>query len=293
MFNTLLVSPVEQGLLYAFLALGVYLSFRVLGFPDLTVQGSFPLGAAIAARMIAGNISPLAGTLAALAGGALAGAATGLLHTRLRINNVIASILTMTAAYSVTLRVMGRANQPLLNSPTVFGMILGPLHIKEESLSVIAVSAVVVVLAALLFNAFLHTEVGLTIRATGDNERMMRAFGGSTDNVKVLALAIANALAALSGAVVAQDQGFADAGMGIGVLVIGAAAVIIGESLLGDRGPGWMISAALLGIWLYQLIIALALQVGLAATDLQLITALLVTIALSFPNVRRAIFVRT
>ena len=221
---------IEQGLAYGVLALGVYLTFRVLHFPDLTVDGSFPLGAAVAATLIVGGMPPIAATLIAFVAGMTAGAITGLMHTKMRIAGLLASILTMTALYSVNLRIMGRPNIPLLRQPTVFTNLSdwGFNH----PLQALIVFAVLVCLVKLLIDWFLSTQIGLAIRATGDNSDMIRSLGVNTDNMIVLGLAFSNGLVALGGAMMAQYQGYADVGMGLGTIVTGLASVILGNALI-------------------------------------------------------------
>lgn len=277
----------EQGLVYAVMAVGVYLSSRVLDFPDLTVDGSFPMGAAIAARLLIGGIHPLVGTLLAPVAGFFAGAATGILNTKLRISNLLAGILTMTALYSVNLRVMGRANVPLLRTGTV-------LTVLQEkgippTISAFLLFCIVVVVVKFMVDVFLRTEFGLALRATGDNESMIRSLGVNTDSMKIIGIGIANALVALSGALVAQYQGFADIGMGIGTVVAGLASVIIGEAIIPPRSVGMGTLGAITGSVVYRLAVFLALRLGFAPTDLKLVTALLVIAALSGKSIKRGI----
>lgn len=277
----------EQGLVYAVMAVGVYLSSRVLDFPDLTVDGSFPMGAAVAARLLIGGVHPLVGTLLAPVAGFFAGAATGILNTRLRISNLLAGILTMTALYSVNLRVMGRANVPLLRTGTV-------LTVLQEkgippTISSFLLFCIVVVIVKYMVDVFLRTEFGLALRATGDNESMIRSLGVNTDSMKSVGIGIANALVALSGALVAQYQGFADIGMGIGTVVAGLASVIIGEAIIPPRSVGMGTLGAIIGSVVYRLAVFLALRLGFAPTDLKLVTALLVIAALSGKSIKRGI----
>ncbi len=289
-FRSLVVSSAEQAVLYAFLALGVYLSFRILRFPDLTVEGSFPLGASVAARLLEIHVDPSLAILAAIASGAVAGIATALIHTRLRINNIIASILVATAIYTVMLRVMGKANTPLLTVQTFFGEVLSLFSLPENSYTIIAMGSIMTSATALAYYAFLRTDLGLAIRASGDNARMAKSFGVDPRNMEIIALAISNGLAALSGALLAQVQGFADVGMGVGILVVGAASVIIGETLLGpDKTLAWLVLAVLVGVLVYRLIAATALRIGLAPTDLKLITAILLLLVMGLPQVRRGL----
>ncbi len=278
-----MVGSLEQGLLFGVMALGVFISFRVLRIADLTVEGSFPLGGAIAATMLAGGHSPWAATLAALAGGALAGAVTGLLISRLRIVPLLSGIITMTALYSINLRVMGRPNITLLGLSTVISSFARWIASRSPALPFAVFVATLLILALFWL---LGTAWGTALRATGENEDMVGALGVNAGSMKVWGLCLSNALVALSGALVAQYQGFADVGMGVGIVVAGLAAVIIGEALLGGLSTGRALSAVIVGSTAYRLIIALALRAGLAPTDLKLITAALVVMALSLPRFR-------
>ncbi|MCB5363163.1 ABC transporter permease [Pusillimonas sp. CC-YST705] len=279
---------IEVGLVFSLVALAVYLSFRVLRFPDLTVDGSFPLGAAVCATLISMGWDPFAATAMAFLAGALAGALTGWLNVGLRIMDLLAGILVMIALYSINLRIMGRPNVPLIMEPTVFNAFQS--EGLDDMLLRPAILLVVVIAAKLLLDAFLRSQMGLAMRATGANPRMARAQGVPTGGVVVIGLALSNALCALGGALFAQSQGGADISMGIGTIVIGLAAVIVGESLFHSRRLVWMTLAVIIGAVLYRFFVALALNadmIGLEAQDLNLITAVLVTIALVVPMLRR------
>lgn len=282
--SDILKISLEQGLVYALVALGIVISFRILSFPDLTVDGSFVLGGAITARMIASGYSPLAGMAAGALVGFAAGCATGILNTRLRINSLLAGILVMTILYSVNLRVMGRSNTPLLN----FVTILTPFEESQMRwLGIVSFFAFVVFASKFLTDLFLHTEMGLAMRATGDNEQMIRSLGVNTDNITILGLGISNAFVAFSGSLVAQHQGFADIGMGIGMIVAGLAAIIIGETLLRVKTVSMNTLAAIVGSVVYRLIITVGLWLGLAPTDLKMATGLMVILALGFPAIKK------
>ncbi|GAA4713765.1 ABC transporter permease [Brevibacillus fulvus] len=282
---------IEQGLLFAFLALGVYFTFRILNFPDMTADGSFALGGALAAKLIIGGWNPVTATLAAMVVGAAAGAFTGLLTTKGKINGLLAGILTMNALYSINLRIMEKANLPLLREDTFYTMIQS-LHIP--GIGVISGEAiiflVIVLLVKLIMDWFLHTDLGLDIRATGDNSKMIRSFGANTDRTTIIGLALSNAMIAMSGAFIAQYQGFADVGMGIGMIVIGLASVIVGEVLFGSRSIFRASLAVIGGSIVYRLVIAVALRAGFNPSDLKIITALIVIIALTLPNVAKGIW---
>lgn len=273
-----MLTAVELGLIYAIMALGVYLTFRILDFPDLTVDGSFTTGAAVASISIVNGMSPLLATGLAL----LAGAVAGLLHTKGKINGLLAGILTMIALYSINLRIMGKANVPLLGEDTLISP-LREAQLTGGAVSILIFFAVALVLK-LVLDWFMHTEIGLAMQATGDNEQMIRSLGVSTDNQKILGLAISNGLVGLCGAMVAQYQGFADVGMGIGLILIGLASVIIGQAIFGTRNIFIATLAVIFGAVLYRVFIQLALDAGLAPNDMKLISAILVVIALVLPQ---------
>ena len=279
---------VELGLVYAFVALGVYLAFRVLDFPDLTVDGSFPLGAAVTAVLILAGLNPWLAALVAMAAGAAAGLVTALLNVRFKILHLLASILTMIALFSVNLRVMGKPNVALINADTMlspfYGFGLSSYLVRPLFVGILAVIALLVVWR------FLVSDAGLAMRATGANPRMARAQGVNTAGQIYLGMAISNALVALGGALFAQTTGFADVTLGVGTIVVGLAAVIIGETLLGARGILIALIGCVIGSILYRIAIQLALSsdaLGLQASDLNLVTAVLVTFALVLPRLRR------
>lgn len=271
------LGALELGLLFAFMALGVYMTFRILDFPDLTVDGSYTTGGAIAAVSITNGISPWLAVLLALAGGMAAGLLTGLLHTKGKINGLLSGILMMIALHSINLRILGKPNLSLMGETTVFSSVSPMLLLP---LAVIAVKV--------LLDLFLRTDLGLALRATGDNARMIRSFGVNTDTTTILGVSLSNGLVAVSGALIAQHSSFADSSMGIGMIVIGLASVIIGEAIFGTGGVFRATLAVVLGSIVYRIVVALALEVEwLEASDLKLITALIVIIALVFPSVRR------
>ncbi|RQS66280.1 ABC transporter permease [Burkholderia sp. Bp8963] len=287
------LGALEIGLIFSLVALGVLISFRILNFPDLTVDGSFPLGGAVAATLISAGVDPFAATGFAIVAGAAAGFVTGWLNVRLKIMDLLASILMMIALYSVNLRIMGRPNVPLITEPTLFTM-LQPAWLPDYVLRP-ALLAVVVVVAKLGLDWFFSSQLGLAMRATGANPRMARAQGIATGRATLAGMALSNALVALAGALFAQTQGGADISMGIGTIVIGLAAVIIGETLLPARRLVLTTLAVVLGAIVYRFFIALALNsefIGLKAQDLNLVTAALVTIALVLPATRKKLFAR-
>ncbi|WP_081410887.1 ABC transporter permease [Desulfotruncus alcoholivorax] len=288
--ESVVTSALQQGLIFAFMALGVFLTFELLGFPDLTVEGTFPLGAAVTARAIIDGANPLLAVLMGALAGGLAGAATGLMHTRLKVNNILAGILTASAIYTVMLRTMGRPNIPLLANENIYGRISGWFNLTENSFSIIIILALITLLVRFLLGWFLNTDLGLAIRATGSNERMIRSLGVNTDNTKLLALIISNFLVGLSGALACQFQGFADVGMGIGVLVAAIASVIAGETIFGGNSLGRLLTGVILGSIVYRGLLALGLRLGLPAEDFKLITAVLVLLVLCLPSLKTTIF---
>lgn len=287
MWNSL-DGAIMLGLLYALMALGVYITFRILDFPDLTVDGSFTTGAAIAAVMISNGSSPWVACLAAFAGGLVAGACTGLLHTKGKINGLLSGILMMIALYSINLRILGgKPNISLLGLDTVFSGL--PRKVGEIS-SITFVMLVIVILFKILLDLFMKTDLGLALRATGDNKRMIRSFGANTDTTTIVGVSLSNGLVALSGAFIAQQAGFADITMGIGMIVIGLASVIIGEAIFGARTVFRATLAVILGSIVYRIVVTFALRIDWFETsDLKLITAIIVIIALVFPTVRRVL----
>ncbi len=303
------VGAIATGLCFAFVAVGVYISFRVLDCPDLTIDGSLPLGAAISASLIVAGFSPILTLPLAVIGGALAGVATALITTRLRIHSLLASILVTTALISINLRIMGRSNIPLLNNDTIFTPFAGPfrqvmtsiggdiLGKLSRNLLAILIIGVLVVVVKLLFDWFMHTEMGLALRATGDNPQMIRSLGTNTDRMIILGLAVGNGLVALSGALFAQYQGFADINMGLGLIIAGLAAVILGETLFRPKTIAAASLAVIAGMVIYRIAIAAALSVAIplpggdsfriSAQDVKLATAVLVLGALWFTHMRK------
>lgn len=284
------LGAVEIGFVFGLVALGVYLSFRVLDFPDLTVDGSFTLGAAVSATLIVAGVNPYPATAVAILAGGGAGLVTAFLNLRFGILHLLASILTMTALYTVNLRVMGKPNVALITEPTMLtpfeGLGLAAVYLKPIFAGSVAV------LTALAVAWFLSTEYGLALRATGANKRMARAQGIDTAAKTYFGMALSNGLVALAGALFAQTNGFADATMGIGTIVVGLAAVIIGETLMPARALAVVALACVLGSVVYRIAVALALNadfLGFNASDLNLITAALVAIALILPRLKAGI----
>lgn len=273
----------ELGLILGLVAIGVYLTFRVINFPDLTVDGSYPLGAAVSSSLIIQGTHPLLATLVAILAGAMAGLFTGILHVRWKILGLLAGILTMTALYSINLRIMGKPNIALLNEATLFPMVDGNLLVLP--ILILIVIAVVMILAW-----FLSSQFGLALRATGINPRVCPSYGINVGRMTLIGLALSNGLVALAGALFTQIQGFADVSMGTGTLIVGLASVIIGETLFHTRNIVMILFSAVLGSILYRLVIAMALNIhgiGLQTSDLNLITSALVIIALLSPKIKQ------
>lgn len=281
----LVLSTVSQGLLWAIMALGVFLTFRVLDIADLSVEGTFPLGAAVAATLIDAGHSVWFAMLIALIAGCIGGTVTALLTTKLKIPALLSGILTMIGLYSVNLMIMGKANVPLLRAETVFTLTENLFGVSSVVATLI-VGLVATVIVGEIMYWFFGTVLGTAIRATGCNPQMARTQGINTNVMVILGLLISNGLVALSGALVAQSNGFADVGMGTGTIVIGLASVIIGEVLFGTRSfKNWLISVVL-GSVVYRAVIAIVLELGMPPNDLKLFTAVLVAIALSLPLIK-------
>jgi putative ABC transport system permease protein len=294
---TLMLSAWTIGLILSLLSLGTYISFRVFHFPDITVDGSLTLGAAAGAIMIVNGHNPLVATAVGAISGALAGATTGVLNTRFGINKLLAGILTMTALYSINLHIMGKSNVPLLSSKSLITMTESAIsrvvpretisiagwEVARRDLSSLLFALFCAAVIALVMYWFFRTNAGSAMRATGDNEQMIRALGVSVENMTIIGLALSNGLVALAGALLAQYQGFADVQMGIGTVVWGLASVIIGEALVASDSLGFTIIGAIMGSVLFRLMVAIALRWGLDPNDLKLITAAFVFVALIVP----------
>lgn len=281
----------EMGFAYGLMVIGVYLTFRVLDFPDLTVDGSLPLGAAVTAVCISSGYSPIIAIVFAACAGFLAGAVTGILNTKFKILHLLASILTMISLYSINLRIMGRPNMTLLGQDTVVDWFIEASGLPPYMSTPILFCIVCVIAVAVLI-WFLHTELGLAFLATGDNKQMITSQGVNTDTVIIMGVGLSNALVAVSGSLVAQNQGAADVNMGVGTIIAGLASVIIGETLFGDKTITRALISALLGSVMYRVAIALALGLKLGdfsftPSDLNLITALLVVTALVMPKMKK------
>ncbi|MGX7417460.1 ABC transporter permease [Carnobacterium gallinarum] len=280
----IILSSVSQGLLWSTMAIGVYLTYRILDIADLTAEASFPLGAAICAKLIISGISPLLATTLGLVGGMLAGLVSGLLHTKLKIPALLTGILTMTALYSINLRIMGQANISLLGQDSVMSFFtnLG----LDKPYAVLVIGAIFVLVVILFLYLFFSTEVGLAIHATGDNNEMSEANGINTDAMKIIGYMISNGLIALSGALLAQNNGYADISGGVGTIVIGLASIIISEVIFNNVSFVQRLFVIIAGSIIYRLIIAIVLEFGVAPTDLKLYSAIILTICLASPLLR-------
>lgn len=266
----MLQATIEQSLIFAIMVLGVYISFRILNFPDMTVDGTFPLGAAISAKLLTLGVNPYLTLLVALIAGAAAGAITGLIHVKLKVKDLLAGILVMTALYSVNLRVMGKSNIPLFEEDNIFN--------TEYSMMITIV--VLILISKFLLDYLLKTKFGFALKALGDNENLIVSLGLNEEKYKIYGLMIANAFVAFSGAVLAQYQGFADVGMGTGIIVIGLASIIIGDTLFGKRRRLAGTTIVIIGSILYRGVIAVTLSMGMDASDLKLITSVIVIVIL-------------
>lgn len=278
---SLITSTIGQSLLWGVLALGLFLTFRILNFPDMTVEGTFPFGAAICVSALVHGVDPMLATILAFLGGMLTGLVTGLLYTKGKIPVLLAGILTMTGVYSINLRILGKANVGLLNKATLLnGKLLQKLPANFPTIVIGLLAAILIIL---LLALFLNTDLGQSFIATGDNENMARSLGINTDNMKILGLMISNGLIGLAGGLLAQNGGYADVNMGIGTMVIGLAAIIIGEVAYGDLSLTARLIAVVIGSIIYRLILLLVLQLGFSTNDFKLISAIILAICMMLP----------
>jgi len=301
---TLLIGAITLGLILALLALGVYVSFRIFNIPDMTAEGAVTLGASVAVVMMVKGCNPILATAAATLAGTIAGTVTGVLATKCKINSLLSGILVMTGLYSVNLHIMGKSNVPMLETTTLatyaeqygsrlFGsttnLDVAGWAVSVRDGSTLLAILLLVIFTSLLLYLFFRTDLGTALRATGDNPHMIRALGVSVDTATIFGLAMSNGLVSLCGALLAQYQGFADVQMGVGMVVLGIASVIIGESLVGTRAVGLLITGTVMGSVLFRLLVAIALRWGLNPNDLKLITAGFVLAALVMPDIARRI----
>ena len=286
----LMVSAIGQGLLWALLGLGLYLTFRILDFCDMTVEGTFPLGAATAVTAIAHGINPLLATLLAVVSGMLAGLVTGLLYTKGKIPSLLAGILTMTAIYSVNLRIMGKSNISLLGKRTLFsGHFMTSLPQYFDS---VVMGVIVIAIITILMVLFLATDYGQAFIATGDNSTMAKSLGIHTDKMVLVGLMVSNGMVGLCGALIAQNNGYADINMGIGTIVIALASIIIGEVAFGELTLNQRLLAVTLGSIIYRIILLVVLQLGFSANDLNLISSIVLAICMMIPQLESHLQIR-
>ena len=274
---TLVISVFEQGMIYAIMALGMYITYKILDFPDMTVDGSFPLGASLSAVLISQGMNPYLTLLLSFAAGLMAGTITGLIHVKLKVRDILASIIMMTALYSVNHRIAGKANLPIYNYDNIYNNSLTN-HLLGGALSPyknLIIIAIIVVIVKCVLDWYLKTKSGYLLKAVGDNETLVTSMGIDKGKIKILGLAIANGLVSLSGSMFAQQQRFFDASMGVGTAVIGLASVIIGTALFGQISVFGFSISVILGSILYKGCVAAAIRIGLQSTDLKLVTAVL------------------
>lgn len=278
---SLITSTIGQGLLWGVLALGLFLTFRILNFPDMTVEGTFPFGAAICVSALVHGVNPLVATALSFLAGMLTGLTTGLLYTKGKIPVLLAGILTMTGVYSINLRILGKANVGLLNKATLLNeRFLDKLPANFPTIVIGLIFAIIIIF---LLALFLNTDLGQSFIATGDNEKMARSLGINTDNMKILGLMLSNGLIGLAGGLLAQNGGYADVNMGIGTMVIGLAAIIIGEVVYGNLSLTARLIAVVIGSIIYRLILLLVLQLGFSTNDFKLISAIILAICMMLP----------
>ncbi|WP_270764244.1 ABC transporter permease [Weissella confusa] len=284
----ILVSAIGQGLLWATLGIGLFLTFRILDFPDMTVEGTFPLGAATAVTLISNGMNPGLASLIAAGAGALAGLVTGLIYTKGKVPILLAGILTMTAVYSINLRIMGQANRSLLGKGTLFSADF--LGFLPKNFPTVVVGLVIIVVVTAATAIFLQTELGQAFIVTGDNRAMARSLGVNTDNMTIMGLMISNGLIGLGGALVAQNNGFADVNMGIGIIVVALASIIIGEVVFTDQmSLTDRLVTIVIGSVLYRFVLVIVLYLGFNANDLNLFSAVVLGIALTLPQLRKVL----
>ena len=284
----ILVSAIGQGLLWATLGIGLFLTFRILDFPDMTVEGTFPLGAATAVTLISNGMNPALASLIAAGAGALAGLVTGLIYTKGKVPILLAGILTMTAVYSINLRIMGQANRSLLGKGTLFSADF--LDFLPNNFPTVVVGLVIIIVVTAATAIFLQTELGQAFIVTGDNRVMARSLGVNTDNMTIMGLMISNGLIGLGGALVAQNNGFADVNMGIGIIVVALASIIIGEVVFTDQmSLTDRLVTIVIGSVLYRFVLVIVLYLGFNANDLNLFSAVVLGIALTLPQLRKVL----
>ena len=284
---SLITSAIGQGFLWGILGIGLLLTFRILDFPDMTVEGTFPMGAAVCVAAISHGLSPILATLLAIVVGMIAGLVTGLLYTKGRIPILLAGILVMTACYSINLRIMGTSNISLLGKQSLFTNHF--LESLPKYFDSVTLGLIIVIIVTIILAMFLQTDLGQSFIATGDNETMAKSLGIHIDSMKIMGLMVSNGLIALSGALVAQSDGYADVNMGIGIIVIGLASIIIGEVAFGNLSMNQRLIAVICGSILYRFVLLIVLQLGFSTNDLNLISSIVLAICLMLPMLRKAL----
>ncbi len=284
MISSYWISTLEQGLIFGIMALGVYITYKILDFPDLSVDGTFPLGAAVTALCLTKGINPWVSVLLATLAGAAAGYITGLLHVKLRITNLLSGIIVMTGLYSVNLRIMGKPNTSFFNVKSIFSLDLPKIMLFDYDMTKLIIIIICTIVVKVLLDLYLSTKSGFILRATGDNPQLVTSLGVDIGKAKILGVAISNGIVALSGSLYAQYQNFSDVGMGTGIIVIGLASIIIGEAIFKRMHFVKATLAAIVGAIIYRYCIAIALKRGLAAEDLKLITSVIVVLLLGINN---------
>ncbi len=279
----IIISTFSLGLIYATLVMGVYITFRILNFADMTAEGSLTLGGSICAVLIINNINPILSIFIAGLCGSFSGLITGFLHTKLKIQAILSGILTMIALYSINIRIMGKANLSMLNKNTIFKLI------DDSSVSVFVIGLIICTFILITLNLFFKTRLGLAVRATGDNEQMMKSQGVNTDFKKILALMISNFLCATSGALISQSQGYSDVNMGAGTIVVALASIVIGEALIKRNSFFLKLISVVLGSIIYRFIIFIVLSLGMNPSDLKLFTAVIAAVLLALPTIKKNI----
>lgn len=270
----MLIGTLEQGFIFAIMVMGVYLTFRILDFPDMTVDGSFPMGAAITATCLVKGVNPLLALVISLIGGAVAGYITGIIHVKFKIVSILAGIIVMTGLYSINIKIMGKSNIALFSVK----------HLFSGNINKLVVIAIIVILCKLILDFLLKTKFGFILRALGDNETLVESLGVDKDKLKIYGLMISNAIVAFAGGLYAQYQGFADVGMGTGTIVTGLASIIIGETVIKNKKIFSVTTMVIVGTIVYKIIITLALKIGFNASDLKLITSIIVIVILGLKN---------
>ena len=284
MISSYWISTLEQGLIFGIMVLGVYITYKILDFPDLSVDGTFPLGAAVTAVCLMNGLNPFLSILLATLAGSVAGYVTGFLHVNLRITNLLSGIIVMTGLHSVNLRIMGKPNMPLFSYKSIFSYDIPPIIILDMDITKLLIIVACIVVVKVLLDLYLSTKSGFILRATGDNAQLVTSLGVDIGKSKILGVAISNGLVALSGSLYAQYQNFSDVGMGVGIVVIGLASIIIGEAIFRKIHFVKVTFAAIVGAVIYRYCIAIALRAGLAAEDLKLVTSIIVIILLGLNN---------